>query len=209
MELKTGAYLKWYDREYNFVSPKLQEVLFLTADQQWDLRPQDGRRRAYGFELTLASPPRDGVTYSAGGSLFDVKNRWADGTWYDDWTNVRYTGSLSIGARLLRRHSFSFTLQGHGGRPYCPEMVVEDCIGRKSSLYEPGNYYARRLDRYISTHVRYGFEASLRRLAIETFVEAINLLNRQPVLEYRFNGESYLAIRPFGIVPIVGVKIAW
>ena len=162
------------------------------------------------MEVSLTSPKRDGITYAVGGSLFDVKNRYSDGNWYDDWTNVRYTVSFSFGIRLFRLHHFSVGGQGHGGRPYCPEFVVEDCIGRKSPMYESGgDYYSKQLDRFFSTNVRYGFEKSFHRVSTELFVEILNLLNSQPILEYRFNGETFGEVRPFGIVPIVGMNIVW
>jgi hypothetical protein len=210
MVLKTGSYVKWYDREYHFVSPKNQEVLYVNSEGRWDLRPQNGNRRAYGLEVSLTSPKHDGITYALAGSVFDVKNRYSDGNWYDDWTNVRYTVSFSFGVRLFHHHHFSVGAQGHGGRPYCPEFVVEDCIGRKSPMYEPGrDYYSQLLDRLFSANLRYGFEKSFHRVSTELFVEILNLLNSQPILEYRFNGETFEEVKPFGIVPIVGVTIVW
>ncbi|MBN1307481.1 MAG: TonB-dependent receptor [Chitinispirillaceae bacterium] len=210
MELKTDAYVKWYDREYHFVSPKMQEVLYVNNEGEWTLHPQNSQRRAFGVELALNSPKRNGINYSIGGSIFDVKNRYSDGKWYDDWTNVRYTASFSLGIRLFYSHFLSIGAQGHGGRPFCPEVIVEDCIGRKSSIYEPGSrYYSQRLDRLFSTHLRYGFEKTFRRLSAELFVEVLNLFNNQPILEYRFNGEGFEEIKPFGILPIIGGKIVW
>ncbi|MBN1760697.1 MAG: hypothetical protein JW863_20380 [Chitinispirillaceae bacterium] len=149
-------------------------------------------------------------TYSAGGSLFDVKNRYSDGKWYDDWTNIRYTGALSAGVRLLHRHHVSVSARVNGGRPYCPEIIVADCIGRKSSVFEPRQqYYSRRFDRLFATHARYGCELAIRRCTMELFVEVINVFNSQPVLEYRFNGIAFQEIRPCGILPIIGGKITW
>ncbi|MBN1577978.1 MAG: Plug domain-containing protein [Chitinispirillaceae bacterium] len=210
MMLKADAYFKWYDREYHFVSPKTQEVFYVNAEQELALRPQNGQRRAFGVELTLNSPKRDGINYSIGGSIFDVKNRYSDGKWYDDWTNVRYTASFSLGIRLFHNHLISIGAQGHGGRPFCPESILVDCIGRKASMYEPGQqFYSQRLDRLFYTHLRYGFEKTFNRLSAELFVEILNLFNSQPTLEYRFNGEGFEQVKPFGILPIIGGTIEW
>jgi hypothetical protein len=174
------------------------------------LQPQNGNRRAYGIELELNSPKRDGISYTLGGSLFDVKNRYRDGLWYDDWTNVRYTASAALGVRLFTNHNFSVGVQGHGGRPYCPEVIVEDCIGRKSAEYEPGSrYFSQRLAPLFSTHVRYGFGKTFKRVSAELYVEILNLLNSQPTLEYRFDGVNFQEVKPFGILPIIGGTVRW
>ena len=48
-----------------------------------------------------------------------------------------------------------------------------------------------------------------RSLSMETFVEILNLFNSRPTLEYRFNGQTFQEVKPFGTVPIIGVKVAW
>ena len=208
--LQTGIYYKWYDREYHYVSPKIQEVFIFDDALQPVLSRQNGRRKSFGVEVMLSGEEKGLFTYSAGGSLFDVKNRYSDGKWYDDWTNIRYTGALSAGVRLLHRHHVSVSARVNGGRPYCPEIIVADCIGRKSSVFEPRQqYYSRRFDRLFATHARYGCELAIRRCTMELFVEVINVFNSQPVLEYRFNGVAFQEIKPFGIMPIIGGKITW
>jgi hypothetical protein len=210
LHLQMNAYYKWYDREYHYRSPEMQEVFTLDKSGEPVLSRQDGRRRSCGFEGLLAGPLTDRFTCSLGGSVFDVKNRYRDGIWYDDWTNVGYTVTVSAGVRLFAGHHISLTAQGNGGRPYCPEIIVADCIGRKSTVYEPGgHYYSRRFDRLFSTHFRYGIEHRFSRCSGEWFIEIINLFNSRPVLEYRFNGEFFREIKPFGILPIAGGKISW
>jgi hypothetical protein len=103
------------------------------ADGEPAMQPQDGKRRAYGIEVSLCNARRSWLSYSGAVSLFDVKNRFGNARWYNDWTNVGYTFSLSGGATVLNDHTFSVLLQGSGGRPFCPELVQSDCIGRKSA----------------------------------------------------------------------------
>jgi hypothetical protein len=208
--LQTGVYFKWYDREYHYVSPKMQEVITFNDVVEPVLAKQNGLRKSYGAELMLGGGGDGILTWSAGGSLFDVRNRYSNGKWYDDWTNVRYTGSFSLGVRLFDHHQLSASARMNGGRPYCSEVIVADCIGRKSPVFEVGEgYYTKRFDRLFATHMRYSFEYRIRRLTTEWFVEVINLFNSQPVLEYRFNGATMQEVKPFGLVPIFGGKITW
>jgi hypothetical protein len=210
MHVRSDCYFKWYDREYHFISPKVQEVLYHDDDQQWKLKEQNGKRRAYGIEVLLDNPAPERFTWSIGASLFDVKNRYNNGVWYDDWTNVRFTGSLSLGMKLFSGHQLSFGLLGNGGRPYCPEIIVQDCIGRKSCVYDPEqDYYSCRHERYITVHVRYAFQQKISRFTTEFSVEVLNFLNNQPTLEYRFNGNDFYNVKPFGIVPVLGVQVEW
>lgn len=210
LHLETGLYFKWYDREYHYVSPKIQEVFTYDERGQPILTEQNGRRKSFGVECMISGEYNGFFTYSAGGSLFDVKNRYRNGRWYDDWTNVRYTGALSLGCNLFKRHRMSVSARVHGGRPYCSEIIVADCIGRRSSVFEPGQqYYARRFDRLLATHVRYGYHRLIGPLDTEWFVEVINAFNNQPVLEYRFTGKEFQEIKPFGTMPIIGVTFTW
>jgi hypothetical protein len=202
------AYYKWYDREFVLAGPEAEDLFTYANNGSLHLRGQTGMRRAYGVEITLGSLAGSPFFYSVGGSLFDVKNRYADGGWYNDWTDVGYTFSLSIGAKFLRGHTISASLNGAGGRPYCPEKILADCINRKSSVLDTViSYYLNRLDRLTTANVRYGFNKRIRGLSIETFIELLNVLDYRPTLEYRFNGVQYLPIRPFGFTPIVGCKV--
>jgi hypothetical protein len=208
IETKAEVYYKWYDREYPLSSPDLQDFFVFDDAGKPGLRKQTGTRRAYGVELSLGNQRDSAFFYSLGSSLFDVKNRYADGLWHDDWTDVRYTVSLSLGARFLDDHMLSLSLQGAGGRPYCPETIVADCIARKSAVYESAaSYFTERLDNLVAVNARYAFSKRIRGLAIESFIEILNLLNYRPALEYRFNGERFIAIKPFGLTPILGCTI--
>ena len=160
------------------------------------------------MELSLGNQRDSTFFYSLGMSLFDVENLYEDGSWYDDWANVRYTYSVSLGLRLLGDHVVSFSFQGAGGRPYCPEKIAMDCIQRKSAVYDSAaGYFSRRLDRLVAVHLRYSFQKRIRRLEIESSLEILNMLDYRPTLDYRFNGDRFIAIKPFGFTPIVGCKI--
>jgi hypothetical protein len=206
--LKCELYCKWYDREYRFIAPDIQEVFTVTADGKPALRPQDGKRKAYGLELSLNNLRQSWYFYSLGYSLFDVKNRFGDARWYNDWTDVGYTYSLSAGTTFMKFNSFSLSVQGSGGRPFCPEIIRQDCIGRKSAMIDNTSaYYGRRLQRLLTTNAKYSFTRKIFGMEIESAVEIINLLNYKPVLEYKFNGIGFQEVRPFGITPIVGFTV--
>jgi hypothetical protein len=209
MRMQSDAYFKWYDRDYHFISPDQQEVFYF-EENNLVLYPQNGRRKAYGIEGALESPAKSRLRYSMGASLFTVKNQYRDGTWYDDWTNVGYTLSLSLGMNFLNNNYLSLTAMGNGGRPYCPQVISEDCIGRKTTAYASAqNYYTEKLDPIFSANVKYTFRKNIGRATVELFVEALNALNSQPTLDYRFNGEEFKAIKPYGIIPIVGAEVEW
>jgi hypothetical protein len=203
--LRCEAYYKWYDREYRFIAPDLQDVLYMTPDGEPALGPQDGNRKAYGLELSVTSARQAWYFYSLGFSLFDVKNRFDNTQWYNDWTNVGYTYSLAAGATFLKYHCFSLSVQGSGGRPFCPEITRQDCIGRIfAGIDKNSPYYGQRLQGLITTNVRYGFTRRMAGVELESNIEIINLLNYKPVLEYKFNGTGFQKVTPFGITPIIG-----
>jgi hypothetical protein len=206
--LECDLYYKWYDQEYRFLAPDIQDMLYVKEDGSPGMRPQDGKRKAYGLELTASNARQSWYFYSLGCSVFDVKDMFSDEHWYSDWTNVGYTYSLSVGATVLRRHSFSFSVQGSGGRPYCQEILQSDCIGRLSAVLDKNSpYYSQRLQRIITTNARYCFTMRIAQMELESNVEIINLLNYKPVLEYKFNGTGFQQVTPFGITPIVGLTV--
>jgi hypothetical protein len=205
---KVEVYGKWYDREYPFFAPGMQEVIALSSDGKASLVPQNGNRKAYGLELSMSGIQRSWYFYSLGASLFDVKNRFDDSQWYNDWTNVGFTISVSGGITIGRGHSISLSAQGAGGRPFCEQLVLTDCVGRKFAIFDQSRqYFAERLNRLLTTNLRYGYTRRVFSLELESFVEIINLLNYKPVLEYKFNGSGFQEVRPFGITPIVGLSV--
>lgn len=209
-EARAETYYKWYDRDYHYLVPGYQETFYWDNQGKLELQKQDGKRRVYGVELSLGNRNYKGFFYSLGGSLFDVKNRYNDGKWYDDWTDVRYTYSLAFGACFFNDHILSLSVQGSGGRPYCPQMIALDCIKRPYAVYDPdASYYSGRLDKLVSTNMRYSFTKRIGRFRIESFAEMINLLNYKPTLEYQFNGVGFIEIKPFGFTPVIGFNVQW
>jgi len=210
LEARVEAYYKWYDHEYHYLSPTYQEMFYWNNEGKLALRKQDGKRRVYGIEVWLGNPAYKSFFYSLGASLFDVKNRYNDGTWYDDWTAVRYTYSFSVGACIAGENTLSFSVQGSGGRPYCPQVVALDCISRPYVTYDPhAAYYSGQLDEIIATNLRYSLTKRVGRFTVESFLEILNVLNYQPTLEYQFNGVNFTEIKPFGYTPVAGCTVRW
>jgi len=210
LEVKGTVFGKWYDREYHFISPRQQEVFTFDENRRLILYPQDGRRKAYGIEGSLAAFRLKRLRGTCSASLFTVRNRYRDGRWYDDWTDVGYSLSAVVNAALGRIHHISLTCQANGGRPWCREEIVNDCLGRKSTMYASGHdYYSERLDRIVSVNVRYGVSPTFGRLETEFFIDVLNVLDAQPILEYRFNGETFQEVKPFGVTPIAGLTLRW
>ena len=208
LETKVEAYYKWYDREYNYLAPTLQDVFAVDAKGITALQEQKGRRKASGVELTVGNGQGGRLFYCLSGSLFDVQNRYDDGVWHNDWTDVRYTFSLSGGVRFFNHHVFSASLRGSGGRPFCAQTISADCRGVKSVHIDTSeSYFSRRLDPLVTANLRYGFTGKMLGAEVETFVEILNAFNYMPALEYKFNGDHFIAVKPFGFTPIVGCTV--
>jgi hypothetical protein len=210
VETRIEAYFKWYDREYHYLGPAYQEVFCWNNEGKLALQKQDGKRRAYGIEGRIGNPDYKGFFYSLSASLFDVKNLYHDGTWYDDWTAVRYTYSLSLGACFFNDHTLSFSARGSDGRPYCPQMIMFDCWNNPYPVNRTdAYYYSGRLEKIICANMRYSFTRNIGGFRVESFVEILNLLNYKPTLEYQFNGINFTEIKPFGRIPMAGCSVQW
>jgi hypothetical protein len=209
-ELRIETYYKWYDREYDFVSPDILRNFERDEHGNLSLRKQDGKRRAFGIESSLDNRDAHYLFYSIGGSLFDIKNRYDDGSWQNDWTDVGYTYSFSLGTRFLGSHSISLSLQGSGGRPFCPKTVVADCINRKFAVYDgETTWFSRHLERLLTTNMRYAFTRRGSKVRTEGFIEVLNVLDYTPTLEYKWSGNRFVEVKPFKITPIVGATVNW
>jgi hypothetical protein len=44
-------------------------------------------------------------------------------------------------------------------------------------------------------------------MEVEAFIEALNIFNYTPTLEYKFNGVRFVEVKPFGFTPIIGVTV--
>ncbi len=207
-DAKCGLYYKWYDREYPYSTPYAQDLFYVDSTGKIVLPSQNSNRKAYGVELSLQHNHSRRFFYSLSGSVFDFKDKFSDGSWHDDWVNVGYTFSASGGFQFLDNHQFSLSVQGTGGRPYSPEIIVTDCIGRKSAQYSPNEgFNSQRLDKIITTNVRYCFTTHYRNWRVESFIEILNLFNNLPTLDYEFDGAALQPVKPFGITPIIGCKV--
>jgi len=210
VQTKLAVYYKLYDHEYHYLLPNGNPYLVPYQPDFSYIRngQQDGRRRSFGCEWSAGNINKTWYFYSMGLSVFDVKTQFDNNKWYNDWTNVEYTGSLSMGATLLHDHTFSLSAQGSGGRPYCQGVIYTDCLNRQlDSLLSTQSYYTKRLAYLLTINGRYGFTKKIFGVELETFLEVINMLNYKPALDYQFNGVSFVAIRPFGITPILGLDV--
>jgi hypothetical protein len=207
--LHSNLYYKWYDREFVFSNPYYISILNNNNDGTYFLSRQDGRRKATGFELMIKNSTNSWYHYSLGSSVFKVLNKYSDKTWYHDWTDVGYTLNISAGCKFLKYHNISLSGSVMGGRPYNRQNISSDCIGRKFPFTENSQvWFEHRLDKIISVNARYACSLKLRNASIQGSIEIMNLLNQQPVLEYRFNGERFVEVTPFGFTPIVGVSVS-
>ena len=68
-------------------------------------------------------------------------------------------------------------------------------------------FFERRLDPLIAANVRYSFTRKIHGVTIESSMEILNAFNYQPTLEYRFNGDRFVEIKPFSITPILGLRV--
>ncbi len=202
-----AVYHKWYDQEFQYSSPDRRVLLVRDADNRVELAEQSGLREAYGFELSLDSDRKKPLFGGTSLSLLEIKNRYTDDTWYPDWTNVGYTWSLTVGARILESHTISVSGTGSGARPYCRVETREDCVGRVyPAMDEQRSYFSDRLEPIVTLNARYGYELSIRGLELEMFLEVINIPDYQPILEYKFSGTGFEEVHPYGITPILGVN---
>jgi hypothetical protein len=209
-EVRIETYYKWYDREYGFVVADTQQFFENDRSGTIKMRDQHGKRRAVGIEGSLGNHESQRFFYSLSGSLFDIKNRYDDGSWQHDWTDVGYTFALSCGARLFGSHSISLSVQGSGGRPYCPKIIVDDCVKRKIAVFDADiPYFSQRLEKLVYASMRYSFLHQGGKLRTEGFLEVLNVLDYTPTLEYKWSGNRFVEVKPFNITPILGATVYW
>jgi hypothetical protein len=207
VETKVEAYYKWWDREYNYISAEMQDIFTINDKGVAVMQNQVGRRKAYGVELSAGNRRDHRLFYSLAGSLFDVKNKYGNGQWHNDWTNVGATFSLDIGSRV-GGHLLSVSLRGSGGRPTCGERIVVDCMGRKSVVLDTAApFFSQRLSTLLMANLRYEYSIKIGNRGVAAFIEVLNVLNCQPTLEYKFNGDRFIEVKPFGFTPILGCMV--
>jgi hypothetical protein len=208
VEVKTEAYYKWYDREYNYICPYVQDIFSIDTHGNTVLRDQDGRRKAYGVEVSLRNDRGRRLFYSLAGSVLDVKNKYGGSTWRNDWTNVGYTFSGDVASRILKNHVVSLSLRGSGGLPLFSQAISVNCQKVKSAVIDTTQpYFSKRLSALLVANMRYGYSMKIGSMGIEAFIEVLNLFDSQPTLEYKFNGDRFVEVKPFGITPIFGCTV--
>jgi hypothetical protein len=201
--IKSDLYYKWYDREFLYINQSYISVMEMSSDGVYRISSQNGKRKSMGIELMLDNDDQRWYHFSTGGSIFRVLNKYTDGRWYNDWTDVRYTFYVSSRVSFLEHHMLSLTASAMGGRPYTKQKTQQSLFNAAQS-----EWFNDRLDRICYVNFRYGYKTKIRALSLEGNIEIINLFNTQPALDYRFNGERYIKIVPFGITPIVGVAVS-
>jgi hypothetical protein len=207
--LQSNLYYKWYDKEFVFANPYYISILNANSNGSFSISRQDGKRKSTGIELMIKNSTDSWYHYSLGSSIFKVLNRYSDKTWYHDWTDVGYTLNISAGCTFLKHHSISLSGSVMGGRPYNKQNISSDCIGRKQVFTENKQvWFGNRFGKIIAVNARYECTLKLRNTSIQGSIEIMNLLNQQPVLEYRFNGERFVEVTPFGFTPVVGVSVS-
>ncbi len=200
--IKSDLYYKWYDREFLYSSQFYISVIEMGSDGLYKISSQNGKRKSMGIELMLNNDDQHWYYFSAGGSIFRVLNKYKDGQWYPDWTDIGYTCSISSRLSFLEHHKLSLTLSAMGGRPYTRQKTQA-----ASSITAKSEWFNDRLDRICYVNLRYEYTMKIRSLNLEASLEILNLFNAQPALDYRFNGERYIKVVPFGITPILGVGV--
>jgi hypothetical protein len=198
--IKSDLYYKWYDREFLYTSQFYISVMQMARDGVYRISDQNGKRKSMGIELMLNNDVQQWYYFSIGGSIFRVLNKYRDGQWYPDWTDVRYTFSVSSRVSFLEHHKLSLSASAMGGRPYTKRTTP-------SFNDSQTEWFNDRLDRICYVNIRYVYTKKIRALSLEGSIEILNLFNAQPALDYRFNGERYIKIVPFGITPIVGIAV--
>jgi hypothetical protein len=201
--IKSDLYYKWYDREFPYTSQYYMPLISMGSGSVYRLSNQNGKRKAMGIELMLNNDDQQWYYFSIGGSLFRVLNKYRDGYWYHDWTDVGYTFSASSRVSFYDHHTLSLTTSAMGGRPYTKQKSQLPTASTSQS-----EWFNDRLDRICYVNLRYAYKTKIRALNFEASLEIINLFNAQPALDYRYNGERYIKIVPFGITPILGVAVS-
>jgi hypothetical protein len=208
IETKIGLYYKLYDREFPYTPPFSQ--YFFHYDQSGEIKAteQKSKRKALGLELSVQENHSKNYFYSASMSLFDIKDEYPDGSWHNDWINVGYTFYVSGGLQFCNSHLFSASVQGTGGRPFSPSAVASDCVGTRSMIYTATDFSTvGRLEKLLCANIRYGYTIRFCNRNVESFIEILNLFNSLPTIDYKFDGENLLEVKPFGVTPIIGCTV--
>ena len=202
-------YFKWYDREYPLAGPNYRvygEYDFSNFMWVWELDDPDGKKRAYGLEVSFQKKEYDLFYYSLNYSLFNVENRYTDGQWYIDENCVRNAVGVSIGSNFLKHHGISLRLQFSEGKPYTP--AVYNVSNNRYMRDTTKEYNSSRLPSMTSVNLRYSFKIFRKWGNVIGYIEVWNLLNLKPVVErYIDPREKYRDYTTNGILPVAGITV--
>jgi hypothetical protein len=204
------SYYKWYDREYPLHDPdtyEFEEAFYkaVREDRPWRLALPDGRKKAYGFELSFQKKRQRGFYYGFSYSWMSVRNEYADGHWYDDANDVRNHGNLTLGFEFLKHHCIAARMAFSEGRPYSAGSKLDE----GGMVYDTTKgYFTERLDQpVVSVNLRYNFRLFPRFGTITGYIELWNVLNYTPVLERHLGWYGYTDYRGNGIIPVAGLMV--
>lgn len=205
--LTAETYLKWYDREYPFISPgerKYGEVV--DQNWKWNLDDPRGEKRAYGLELSFQKKKYDKFYYSLSYSLFQVENKYTDGKWYNDEYSIRNALGVSVGTNFLKHQSVSLRIQASEGKPYTP--AVYDLTRNIWKIDTTKEYFSERLDPILSFNLRYSFNIYRAWGNITGYLEVWNFLNNKPVVErYLDANYGFIDYTTNGFLPVAGFTV--
>ncbi|KMQ52419.1 TonB-dependent receptor plug [Chitinispirillum alkaliphilum] len=206
--LTAETYYKYYDREFLLFQPgrRLYHTLEEeTLNLKWDLANPEGRKRAYGFELSFRKERFDAFYYSLNYSLSRVENKYVNRKWYDDEYSLRNVLGISVGSNFSKNHGLSMRLQLSEGKKYSP-MVFDPLID--FWYFEENQFNSRRLDPVISINLRYSFRTFFDWGNVTGYLEVWNLTNSKPVVRRKVDFFSpYLDFRANGIIPVAGLSV--
>jgi hypothetical protein len=209
--IKVETYIKWYDREYPYIAPN--DLYFDTSPQFvngqpiFRISPPDGRKRAYGVELTFKDTDQNRWPYSISGFLSSVKNRYADSSWHNDKNDLQAGVRLTAGRNFGRHHRLTAGFCAMRGRA---DSEIDSINGYW--LYDRSvDYYSNRLSPLFLLNLRYAVEYSPGNTLFRAYVDLINVLNQTPVVDRYLDGQgSFTALgerRLDGFFPVFGLTV--
>ncbi|MBN1576215.1 MAG: hypothetical protein JW913_06685 [Chitinispirillaceae bacterium] len=199
---------KWYDREYPFIAPEVRSYgYYFNSDEKGSYRtvfhPPDGRRKVFGGEAYLRGQTFDRFHYAGTFSLFRARDRYTDGYWYGDAYGVCRKLALMAGVNAGKSHSVSTGLMVMSGRRYTSDReAYSNAEGKKT-------YYNEALEPIISLSLKYSFRHDFRRCSIGTNIDLVNVLNQKIVIDREPAEFGYVERRLDGILPIMGIWVAF
>jgi hypothetical protein len=204
--IKTEAYIKWYDREYPYWYPEqphfADSIQVIDGKEQWRMIFPQGKKRAFGLEVSLKQKPSDRFYYTLGMSLSSVRDRYANGRWYSDKNDIQAASTLILGSSIGRHQRISARFSASQGRPYATSGF--DTLG-----YYAKEYYTKRFDPLYSVSLRYSIDYQGRKVRYGAYLEVLNALNQTPYVYQEYYQGEYLNRRMNGILPLAGVTVSF